>query len=99
MNASHLAPDSVWVCPSAGQKDDMGKCESHGCNACWDPTIKHIDYSGHTTKAAMMDRNPLEQAAHEQAVQNTQMRLAERQQAQVPMDSVDLSQFNLDGLN
>ena len=99
MNASHLAPDSVWVCPAAGHKDELGKCETHGCNACWDPNIEHIDYSGHSSRQAMMDRNPLEQQGHDQAVQNTQMRLAERQQAQVPLEGVDLSAFNLEGLN
>ena len=99
MNASHLAPESVWVCPSAGNKGEEGTCEHWGCNACWDPSIEHIDYSGHSRKSVMMNRNPLEQESHDQAVQSTQMRLAERQQPTPRMDGMDMSQFNLEGLN
>ena len=93
MNASHLNPDQVWVCPSAGHKGDEGTCEYHGCNACWDPSIEHIDYSGHTTKQAKMVRDPIQQEAHDRAASLTQMRLEERNVPQPRMENFDMSQF------
>ena len=97
MNASHDNPDNVWVCPSAGLKGDAGTCEYHGCSACWDPSIEHIDYSGHSSKNAMMERNPLQQQDHDRAVALTQMRLAERKKPTLRMADVDLTQFGLGG--
>ena len=97
MNASHDNPDNVWVCPAAGHKGEEGKCEHHGCNACWDPSIEHIDYSGHSSTNAMMERNPLQQQDHDRAVALTQMRLAERRQPTRRMANVDLTQFGLGG--
>jgi hypothetical protein len=51
VNASHkYGNGEVWVCPAAGETSPNNTCEAHNCDACWDPSIKAIDYTGHGSK-------------------------------------------------
>ena len=96
MNASHQNHEEVWVCPSAGHKDEKGTCEHWGCDACWNPSIRHIDYSGHSVKRAYKNRSPGEQMLHQSEVDNTLKRLEQVKGARPKSNTeFDISQFTL----
>ena len=51
VNASHRYDHgAVWACPAAGKTGEQNRCETHNCDACWDPNVKAIDYTGHGSK-------------------------------------------------
>lgn len=93
VNASHLYDDNVWVCPAAGKKGDEGTCEYHGCDACWDPTIPAIDYTGHGSKNMHHSLDEMEGMFAETKRRWTEAQLKTKQ---APVsEGFDLSQFGL----
>ena len=96
VNASHKYDQGeVWVCPAAGKQQPEGTCEYQNCDACWDPNIKAIDYTGHGS--ANIHPN-LEGEELSQAQLNeifTQIQLRDKMMQSQSSSSPDLSQFGI----
>ncbi len=101
VNASHkYGEGDVWVCPAAGKKFPENTCEHNNCDACWDPNVKAIDYTGHGSKKF---HHSLEEDQLSQAELNrmfTQVQLNDKKwRQQLAASQVeggpDLSQFGL----
>lgn len=80
VNASHKGshPDEVWSCPAAGQKLDEGTCAHHHCDACWDPSIKWVDYSGHGSAVMHNELSPEERMMAANTKLRTNIRRTQR---------------------
>ena len=72
VNASHLGKDKVYVCPAAGKSGTENTCEHWNCDACWDPSIPWIDYTGHGDKEIRPDHTREEMEAVIQAMDNSE---------------------------
>ena len=99
VNAGHLDPENVYLCPSAGHKGSEGTCEHWNCDACWDPNI-HVDYTGHSSKAVInhvdRDKEPDKAAALDQAKINSDLyrqNKSPRDDSQFIPDDFDINQF------
>ena len=80
VNASHKGshPDEVWSCPAAGQELDEGTCAHHHCDACWDPNIKWVDYSGHGSAVMHNELSPEERMMAANTKLRTDIRRTQR---------------------
>ena len=103
---NHAAQDpTVHLCPAAGKKGEQGKCATHHCDACWDPSIQVIDYTGHGSRNVLQRFTPGSQEWDnlQTAQSATQERILNRSNQQVlnPASQtldLDLSAFNMEGL-
>jgi hypothetical protein len=94
-SSPHYEPGEVWNCPAAGKPGDKGMCEHWNCKACWDPSVKYIDYEGHTGAPGAKGWTEEE---HFRANENeiwTQLQLRDQMIHSQKDSPPDLSQFGL----
>jgi hypothetical protein len=89
VNAAHHS-DEVWSCPATDPHlpDSEKNCVTQNCNACWDPNVKWIDYTGHGSKRVHSDLTPDEVQRSEEARERTKQRIKMNQTA-IPLDVFD----------